>query len=79
MPYLPNGTTWTHGIREAFAIMQVSKIGGNSLCHNRKGILILIWIAGLGTLISGVIGVSNILLVTVRNGNDEIGVPCHRS
>ncbi|MDO5035581.1 MAG: ABC transporter permease [Porphyromonas sp.] len=40
----------------------------------RRGIFILIWIAGLGTIISGVIGVSNILLVTVRERQREIGV-----
>lgn len=39
-----------------------------------KGLFILIWLAGMGTLISGVIGVSNILLVTVRERQREIGV-----
>lgn len=38
------------------------------------GIHILIWIVGLGTLISGVIGVSNIMLVTVKERTREIGV-----
>lgn len=58
---------------EAFAIMQVSK-SVELFATIEKGILILIWIAGLGTLISGVIGVSNILLVTVRERQREIGV-----
>ena len=38
------------------------------------GIHILIWIVGIGTLMSGVIGVSNIMLVTVKERTREIGV-----
>lgn len=38
------------------------------------GIDILIWIVGLGALFSGIIGVSNIMLVTVRERTREIGV-----
>lgn len=30
------------------------------------GIALLIWIVGLGTLLAGVVGVSNIIMVTVR-------------
>ncbi|MDN4754691.1 ABC transporter permease [Porphyromonadaceae bacterium W3.11] len=38
------------------------------------GINLLIWVVGMGTLITGVISVSNILLVTVRERQREIGV-----
>ena len=38
------------------------------------GIALLIWIVGLGTLLAGAVGVSNIMLVTVRERSKEIGI-----
>lgn len=39
-----------------------------------SGISVFIWIIGLGTLLAGVVGVSNIMLVTVRERTFEFGI-----
>ncbi|MFW5756567.1 MAG: ABC transporter permease, partial [Tangfeifania sp.] len=39
-----------------------------------SGIRILTWIVGIGTLLAGVIGVSNIMMVIIRERTQEIGI-----
>ncbi len=46
----------------------------NKLTGLFSGISMLVWFVGLGTLIAGVIGVSNIMLIVVKERTKEIGI-----
>ena len=46
----------------------------NKLSGLFMGIEILVWIVGIGTLLAGVIGISNIMLIVVKERTKEIGV-----
>lgn len=57
------------------AVMNVNAEAMFSMVDNLfRGIKILSWMVGLGTLLAGAIGVSNIMMVTVKERTTEIGI-----
>lgn len=57
------------------AIIKVNTEAIFSMIDNLfKGVSILVWMIGLGTLFAGAIGVSNIMIVTVKERTTEIGI-----
>ena len=55
---------WSFNLQEQFQMFQYLFLG----------IAIVIWIVGSGTLIAGIVGVSNILTVTIKERTKEIGI-----
>lgn len=57
------------------AVMMLNAEAMFSMVDNlMAGVRILIWMVGLGTLFAGAIGVSNIMMVTVKERTTEIGI-----
>jgi len=61
---LDNNAVMTMNLQDMFLVFQYLFIG----------IAVLIWIVGMGTLFAGVVGISNIMLVTVKERTNEIGI-----
>lgn len=59
--------------KSAIWSMNLSEIIG-TFTNLFLGIGILIWIVGVGSLLAGIIGISNIMLVTVKERTQEIGI-----
>jgi putative ABC transport system permease protein len=67
--------------RHTFSQEDLSAIGFYSAGENFRmwkgmtnGIAFFIWIVGIGTLTAGIVGVSNIMLITVRERTREFGI-----
>jgi putative ABC transport system permease protein len=61
---LDNNAVMTMNIQDVFLMFNYLFIG----------IAALTWIVGMGTLFAGVVGISNIMLVTVKERTNEIGI-----
>lgn len=62
----PDDKTGIDGFSFAEQVAMFSRLFG--------GITILLWIVGCGSLLAGLIGISNIMLVTVKERTQEIGI-----
>ncbi len=58
---------------EALTVSNVKVVIGR-INNLFSGIELLIWIVGLGTLLAGLIGISNIMMITVKERTQEIGI-----
>ena len=57
------------------AVMVINLAAQFKLFENLfTGVDLLIWLVGMGTLLAGIIGISNIMMVTVKERTREIGV-----
>ena len=59
-----NQAFWSHNQEENY----------RSVMNLFKGIKTFVWLVGLGTLIAGIVGVSNIMMIVVKDRTREIGI-----
>ncbi len=72
-PILQNNHKISPDDKEAIANFDVEDML-KSMNYMFLGINILIWVVGIGTLIAGAVGISNIMLVIVKERTKEIGI-----
>ena len=73
------GASWPHDTASRSTTREALRVRNNLEGAERiqslfDSISLFIWIVGIGTILAGIVGVSNIMLISVRERTKEIGV-----